>query len=259
MKLATCRHILDTTTESGGMIDYTEELLRGRNHNTLARSNGHTWTEHLSIAARAFSQADEEAFGRHLDEAAASYVASVQRLGWMTEDRFVFASEQNLLDAAGITEGEVAQKFKARTFGIMVSIIPNMAPLADCDDTALMSATYLNLASHLPWGTGAAFVLSNKAVGRAMVNVTPPASLEYHWRPMPPATEEEVVSKALGYFRELGVRMRASDISLATDERARALSAHARVAYMGQELARPETPVGGLAADAISQALRHRA
>ncbi|MCS4088824.1 hypothetical protein [Rhizobium sp. BK176] len=218
------------------MIDYTEELLRGRNHHTLGRSNGHTWTEHLSIADRAFSEGDEETYGKHLDEAAASYVASVQRLSWMAEDRFVFANENDLLAAAGISAGEVASKFKAMAFGIMVSIIPNLAPLADCDDTALMSATYLNLASQLPWGTGAAFLQANLAIGRAMVKVTPPASLEHHWRPMPPATEADVVSKALGYFKELGVRLRAGEIVLSEVDRARAIATHGRVVEMEQSL-----------------------
>lgn len=229
------------------MIDYTEELVRGRNHNTLGRSNGHTWSEHLVIADRAFSEGDEETCAKHLDEAAASYVASVQRLCWMTEDRFVFASEDKLLEAAGISAGEVASKFKAKVFGIMVSIIPNMAPLSDCDDTALMSTTFLNLASQLPWGTGAAFLQANLAIGRAMVKITPPASLEYHWRPMPPATEQDVVAKALGYFRELGVGMRAGEIILSDEARARAIETHRRVVEMEQSLPPPEhTPEAGL-------------
>lgn len=222
------------------MIDYTEELLRGRNHNTLGRSNGHTWTEHLAIADRAFAAGDDETYGKHLEEAAASYVASVQRLSWMSEDRFVFASESGLLDAAGISAGEVATKFKAKAFGVMVSIIPNMAPLAECDDTALMSTTFLNLASQLPWGTGAAFLQANLAIGRAKVKVTPPSSLEFHWRPMPPATEEDVVSKALGYFRELGVRIRAGEIVLSEETRTRAIETHRRVVEMEQSLPRSE-------------------
>jgi hypothetical protein len=228
------------------MIDYTEELLRGRNHNTLGRSNGHTWTGHLAIADRAFSEGDDETYSKHLDEAAASYVASVQRLSWMTEDRFVFANEEKLFDAAGISAGEVTSKFKAKAFATMVAIIPNMAPLAECDDTALMSTVFLNLASQLPWGTGAAFLQANRAIGRAMVKVTPPASLEYHWRPMPPATEEDVVSKALGYFRELGVRMRAGEIILSDEARTRAIDAHGRVVEMEQSLPKPErTPQAG--------------
>jgi hypothetical protein len=224
------------------MIDYTEELLRGRNHNTLGRSNGHTWAEHLAIADRAYSDGDDETCTRHLDEAAASYVATVQGLSRMSEDRFAHASEGKLLSAAGVAAGYVSTRFKAKVFGTMVSIVPNIAPLTDCDDTALMSATFLNLASQLPWGTGAAFIQANLAVGRVMVKVTPPASLDYHWRPMPPATEQDVVSKALAYFTELGSRMRGGELSLTADERERALSSHSAIKEIEESLSATDAP-----------------
>jgi hypothetical protein len=218
------------------MIDYTEGLLTGRNHNQLGRSNGHTWTQHLSITNQAFASGDEEAYFRHLTEAAASYVASVQRLCWTTEDRFVYASERNILDASGVSRSHVSETFAAKVADIMVAIIPNADVVAELGDMALLSTVYLNTASQLPWGTGAAFLLDNKAIGKARVNVSPPSAIRNHWRPMQPATVEEVIAKALGYFGELGARMRSGEIALSDEERERAFAAHASVKQLEEDV-----------------------
>lgn len=202
------------------MMDYTEEALRGRGYFALSRSNGHTWREHLNIAEKAGLAGDETARANHLDEAAAAYVATVQRLSWSTERRFAFCTADRLREASGVTDDRLMQEFMAKSMSIMVSIVPNMAGIAETRDPALVSTVYLNAAASLPFGTGAVFLLHNKAIGKVKSSVTPPSALKYHCKPKEPLSESQLLEFAGQYFSTLGHMMRGGEISYSEEEKA---------------------------------------
>lgn len=202
------------------MMDYTEEALRGRGYFALSRSNGHTWREHLNIAEKAGLAGDETARANHLEEAAAAYVATIQRLSWSTERRFAYCTTARLRETSGVTDDRLMKDFMAKSMSIMVSIVPNMAGIAETRDPALVSTVYLNAAASLPFGTGAVFLLHNKAIGKVKSSVTPPSALKYHCKPKEPLSEGELLEFAGQYFSKLGHMMRGGELSYSDEEKA---------------------------------------